>query len=149
MSKMCITFRTMYLCPFHKIWIINWFTNNFFRDWSIKRRPTWSWVIFCFTWKKKCITTNTNIFTNILFIPICSRICWLSHMLLCYSKLFICQMFNIFTHFIFAKKNYLIITFIINLEQYKFVFYDLSNFLIKITLVIKVIQHNVPKIYAI
>ena len=58
-------------------------------------------------------------------------------------------MFNIFTHFISVKKCYLINTFIIILEQNKFVFYDLSNFLIKITLVMKVIQHNTPKIYAI
>ena len=58
-------------------------------------------------------------------------------------------MFNIFIHLMLVKKCYLFNTFIINLEQNKFVFYDLSNFLIKITLVMKVIQHNTPKIYAI
>ena len=34
-------------------------------------------------------------------------------------------------------------------EKNKFVFYGFSNFLINKTLVIKVIQHNIPKIYAI
>mgnify|MGYP007058464488 CR=1 FL=1 len=58
---MSITIWTVNFSPYHGKRIINSRAYNIFRNWLIKCWPTWVWFIFCFTWKKFSVATNTII----------------------------------------------------------------------------------------